>query len=97
MAATPRVRLFEDDVRSSHTAVHAEIDPDGNLLVSEVGVGITPEGDSMPELGLLVEEPDRVLLLLLKERFGGEATVLNDLEAWLEDNGVAFRREAAEG
>lgn len=97
MAATRRVRLFEDSVRSSHTAVHAEMDEEGNLLVSEVGVGITPEGDRMPELGLRVEEPDRVLLLLLKERFGGEATVLDDLEAWLEDHGVAFRREAVEG
>jgi hypothetical protein len=29
---------------------------------------------------------------LTQERFGGEATVLDDLEAWLEEHGLAFER-----
>lgn len=95
MTARPRVRLYDESARATHTTVHAEIDEDGSLLVSGRGVGVTPEeaqAEEPGEFGLRIREPERALLLLLQERFGGEPTVLDDLEAWLEEHGLAFER-----
>lgn len=90
MPQLPRIRLFEDSAGATHATIDAEVDEAGALVVSGMDVGVTTEEIDSGEFGLRVPEADRVLLLLLKDRFGGKATVLDDLEAWLSDHGISY-------
>lgn len=89
-----RIRLFEGGAQHTQAVVDAMIDETGDLVVWGRDLGATPEdpsGRPEEEYEIRVREPWRVLLALLRDRFGEDPGVVADLRDWLDERGIAYR------
>lgn len=88
-----RVRLFEGSAKHTSAVIDALVDGDGSLVVFGHDLGATPEdAERQRDEGYEIRVPDasRLLLELLKDRFGGDLALVADLREWLEERGIAY-------
>lgn len=91
-----RIRLFEGGAKHTQAVVDAMIDEAGDLVVYGRDLGAVPEEAGMlagEEYEIRVRDRDRVLLALLKERFGEDPGVVEDIRQWLDERGIAYRTD----
>lgn len=89
-----RIRLFEGGAQHTQAVVDAMVDETGDLVVWGHDLGATPEDPArraQEEYEIRIREPSRVLLALLKERFGEDPGVVADFREWLDERGIAYQ------
>ncbi|TFG26305.1 hypothetical protein EU528_14645 [Candidatus Thorarchaeota archaeon] len=92
--SNPRIRLYEKQGETS-IYIDAEIDKEGNLIVSGQDLGKAPEefwGDSDYEYMVFVkkDQRDMLLLSLIKEKFGGNAKAFSNFRDFLEKYNIKY-------
>ncbi len=88
-----RVRLVEIEGETS-IRIEVEIAEDGGVLLSGQDAGDAPLalwGDDDYEYWLKIEavDKDRVLLALIEQLYAGNANVISELKALLEEKGIS--------
>lgn len=94
MGEEETVTLYDQE-GSTSVYILARVDPKGSLLVEGQDLGELPQevfGDREYEYTVIVKatEKDRLLLLLLKELFGGDSSAVTRFRKWLEANGIPY-------
>ncbi len=89
-----KVQLFQERGETSRF-IDAEINDDGNLVVSGQDVGEAPLhwwGDSDYEFWVTVasQHKDRVLLALLEQLYGGHFSAVDEFRSFLQSKGIPF-------
>ena len=89
-----KVRLYEKQGETS-IFIDAEIDKEGDILVSGQDLGKAPEefwGDSDYEYMIVVKQKQKDLLLLslIKEKFGGTAQAFSNFREYLIKEGIPY-------
>lgn len=88
-----RIRLFEGSAKHTSAVVDAMVDEGGTLVVFGHDLGATPEDADRrldEEYEIRIPNSPRLLLELLKDRFGGDPALVADLRDWLEERGIAY-------